>query len=159
MQAKHRLENELSCVMHEMENVDDLHQCYIGEIENIISQSTMNESTRKNNRVSITAGDHSQINVASDDATIHATQNNNIDWKTLHKLLDAVKDAATNGMTPEDQKTVSESLEVIENEVKRDDPHKSLLKTALKGLQAVMGTLEFVAAVTALINFVQTLFE
>lgn len=51
---------------------------------------------------------------------------------------------------------ITESIEVIESEILQPNPRKSFLRTALTTIQAVKGTVEFSAAVTALVQFVRT---
>lgn len=97
-----------------------------------------------------------QVNIANDSASITANNNVGIDMSQLDTLMSNVRTAAV-GITGEDAETLSDSLEVIEEQVKSDKPKKSFIRTAIAGIQAVKGTAEFAAAVTALIQFVQTI--
>lgn len=97
-----------------------------------------------------------QVNIANDNATITAINNVGVDLTQLDTLINNVRSAA-NDIVGEDAETLSESLEVIEEEAKSDKPKKSLIKTAITGIKAIKGTVEFAAAVTALIQFVQTI--
>ena len=91
--------------------------------------------------------------IATDNATVTATNNIGIDSSELTKLIEAVK-AATVNLTPEEQECVAESLEVIETEVLAERPKKSMLRTALTTLKTVKGIAEFGSAVAALTEFV-----
>ena len=94
-----------------------------------------------------------QAIIATDNATVTATNNVGIDASELTKLIEAVK-AATASLTPEEQESVAESLEVIETEVLAEKPRKSMLKTAITTLKTVKGIAEFGSAVAALAEFV-----
>lgn len=112
----------------------------------------MNESTT----YSITVN-NGQVNLATDNATINAVQNNGVDVNQLKMLIDTIRKEATGNCTSDDMDTVNESLEVIENELTQPSPKKSLLKTAITGLNAIKGTIEFSAAVAALVQFAQAI--
>ncbi|MEG1487598.1 hypothetical protein [Lactococcus sp.] len=96
-----------------------------------------------------------QVNVAADSSTINATQNNGIDTKLLAKLLVQVQELAKN-LTSEEQEEVHDFVETIQLLQEPEKPKKSLIRTALLGLKGIKGTVEFGAAVTALVQFLQT---
>ena len=95
-----------------------------------------------------------QVNIASDYATINATNDVGSDLGKVAELINNVKAAATD-ITGEDAETLFDSLEVIEEQMKTDKPKKSFIKTAMAGLKAIKGTVEFGAAVAALLEFLQ----
>ena len=122
---------------------------------NKVSGSAKRTSKRQNDKVSVTmTGDNSQFNMASGRAKQTVTQNNSKDFDILHKLLTDIRNAVTEAMSSEDAKSVSDSLEKIENEFKQETPHTGFLNTVLTGLRAVKGTTEFGAAVSVLTKFV-----
>lgn len=91
--------------------------------------------------------------IASDNATVTATNNVGTDVNELSKLITAVKE--TSGELPvEDQESVFDSLEVIENEALSDKPKKGMLRTAIVTLKSIKGVAEFSAAIVALAEFV-----
>ena len=100
-----------------------------------------------------------QVNIANDNATIHATNTaNGFDVDTLEKIVSEIKSTLSDcKLSPEDAETAENSLEVIQEESKKEKPRKGFIKTAIAGLQAIKGTAEFGAAVVALIQFVQPL--
>ena len=93
-----------------------------------------------------------QVNVANDNATITAVNNNGIDSKMLATLIQNVRTAA-HELSADDAEIVSDSLETIENEARSEQPKKGLLRTAIAGIKAVKGPVEFVAAVATLVQF------
>ncbi len=97
-----------------------------------------------------------QVNIANDNASISATNSIGVDAKQLAELVQAIRSTAT-ALSPEDTEILDSNLEVIEEEAKADKPRKGFLKTALAGLKALKGTVDFSAAVAALVQFIQTL--
>ena len=97
-----------------------------------------------------------QAIIATDNATVTATNQVGIDVSELKKLIANVQEVAVT-LAPEDQETVSECLEVIETEISAEKPKKAMLKTALTTLSAVKGIAEFGVAVATLAEFIAPL--
>lgn len=97
-----------------------------------------------------------QAIIASDNATVTATNNVGVDADELKKLIANVQ-AASTALAPEDQNTVSECLEVIEAETVAEKPKKSFLRTAITTLRTVKGVTEFAAAAATLAEFVSVI--
>lgn len=100
-----------------------------------------------------------QVNIANDNSSITATNNSgSIDINELLKLLDEIRaEANKSNLSSDDMEAVESSLDVIGEESKSAQPRKSFIKTAVAGLKAVKGTVEFAAAVATLIQFIQPL--
>jgi hypothetical protein len=96
---------------------------------------------------------HGQAIIATDNATVTATNNESVDVGELKKLIADVQ-VTTVTLPPEDRETVSECLEVIETETTAEKPKKGMLRTALTTLKTVKGIAEFGAAVASLAEFV-----
>lgn len=94
-----------------------------------------------------------QAIIASDNATVTATNNVGLNVDELAKLISDVR-ATSTGLSQEDQQNVTDSLEVIENEVITDKPKKGMLRTAITTLKTIKGVTEFSAAVVALAEFI-----
>jgi len=97
-----------------------------------------------------------QVNIASDNATIHAIQNNGLDMSQVKSLIEAVRKSIGTEMSAEHVETITESLEVLEEQLAQPTPKKSVIKNLLTGIKAISGTAEFGAAVVALVQYVQT---
>lgn len=97
---------------------------------------------------------HGQVNIASDNAVITATNSIGFDFAQLEQYIANIK-ALSSELTEADQETLNESLEVIAEETKSNSPRKSFIRTALSGIKTLKGTAEFAAAVAALIEFFQ----
>lgn len=101
--------------------------------------------------------ENGQVNIANDNSTINATNTvNTIDVEKLNGLIEDIKENA-NGLSKEDEETLVSSLEVIKEESKSSNPRKGFLKTAIKGIQTIKGTVELAAATATLIQFLQPL--
>ena len=61
---------------------------------------------------------------------------------------------ASSNLKNDDKQSVEECIEVIET-ISEEKPKKSIIKMALKTLKGIAGTTEFLAATTAIIQFVQ----
>ena len=94
-----------------------------------------------------------QAIIASDNATVTATNNVGIDADELVKLIANVQ-AASDTLSPEEKYTVADSLEVIENEASAEKPKKGMIRTALTALKTIKGAVEFGSAVAALAEFI-----
>ncbi len=98
-----------------------------------------------------------QVNIANDGSTINSM--NTIYGAEAEKLLELIQNIKNNsgGLTAEDSEKLSSSLEVIEEEVKTSKPRMSFLKVAITTLNSIKGTVEFAAAIAALIQFINSL--
>ncbi|PKM93207.1 MAG: hypothetical protein CVU84_16835 [Firmicutes bacterium HGW-Firmicutes-1] len=98
-----------------------------------------------------------QVNIANDSAVINSNSTvNSIDTASLSELIKALK-AESKSLSDEDNETLSNNLEVVEEELKALKPRKAFIKTAISGIKVIKGTAEFTAAMTALIQFLQTI--
>ncbi len=97
-----------------------------------------------------------QVNIALNQATIYAPQQQTIDIETLAKLIVSVK-SNMDSLPTTDIEIVNENLEVIKTELSQTNPEKGLIGTALTVLQKIKGTTEFIAAVATLVQFVQAI--
>lgn len=101
------------------------------------------------------AGGINQINYATGSATIYATQNNGIDTNKLAELINALI-GQSKDLRQEDKQALNENVEIIQTELKSPKPKKRLIDFATKSLQAIGGSVEFLAAVATLVQFIQT---
>ena len=101
-------------------------------------------------------GGVAQVNVANDNATVHATQSNGIDVSQLENIIADIMKHMPTDITQEEQEQIRDSVEVIRAEVQSANPRKGFIKTALKGLQAINGTAQFGSAIATLVQFLGT---
>ncbi len=98
-----------------------------------------------------------QVNIAKDQATIHAIQNNGINTGELDKLVQSIQSLLTDAIEPEIREIINDNIDVLQEELKKENPKKGFIKTAIGGLQSVYpkiaGAVELTAAITSIIQF------
>ena len=125
----------------------------IRHIENYLTKVGIDMGIDEKVTYSITVS-NGQVNIANDSATITANNNVGLDIDQLERLISNVRNTAT-GLSDGDAEVMSDSLEAIEDQVKAKKPKKGVIKTAITALKTLKGTVEFAAAIAALIQFVQ----
>ena len=101
-------------------------------------------------------GGNPQLNIASGNSEIVATQNIGIDIKQLENIIDEIRTATnTEGFGNEELEQITDSLNAIKAELTSLQPKKGILKTAVKGLQAINGSAQFLAAIATMVQFVE----
>jgi hypothetical protein len=126
----------------------------IRNIEGYLTKLGIDMGVDENVQYNITVN-NGQVNIAKDNAVINATLNNGINLQELQALADKVLSESKTGLNNDEVVTVSESVEVIQQELTQEKPKKSVVRGILSTLQGIKGTVEFVVAVTALIQFIQ----
>ena len=98
-----------------------------------------------------------QVNIANDQATIVATQNNGIDIEELDRLVQNIKSLLTNSIPPEVTEVITDSVDALQEELKKDSPKKGIVKTAISGLTGafprITEAVELTAAVATIVQF------
>ena len=94
-----------------------------------------------------------QVNIASGNSTINATNNFGFDATRFAELIRAVKDNSAE-LVGEDKEMLDSNLEVLQEEMKSSAPRKGFIKTALAWLKGLKCSVELAAAVAALVEFV-----
>ncbi len=87
-------------------------------------------------------------------STVQSNKNSDIDFNELEGLLEALMKEVPAGTSDETKKQVEEVTEAIENELKKEKPGKFTIKTLLSGLNGLVRTAEFGAAIVAIAQFV-----
>lgn len=84
-----------------------------------------------------------QVNLAQDNSTISAVQNNSgIDFNHLQELIDSIQLAVSNGnVTPATSTQISELLAGIKEELQKQSPKKSVISMLLNGLTSTANLL------------------
>lgn len=100
---------------------------------------------------------HAQVNIANDNSTISATQNNGIDYNELERLISNLLAHVDSIEDKKDREIANERIEVIREELRKDRPRKSILNAAINAIKAVAGTAEFVAAALAIYTFINSI--
>lgn len=154
---KERLAKELEQIKLELIDTEKHISHTIGRINDVIKRSTVMEQKRNDPiNISVTGGSP-QINIAQDSAEIKAEQKVYVNYSDVEKMLNDIRTNIPKDTSPEDVNTINDSLQIIEDEVKSSEKHPKVLRLAIKTLQGIKGTVEFMAAVSALVAFVQTI--
>ncbi|MBW9154315.1 hypothetical protein [Clostridium estertheticum] len=98
-----------------------------------------------------------QVNMAKDQATINATQYNGINADELDTLVRNIKSLLTDEITLRDQEIINDNIEVLQEELKKENFKKGFVKTAISGLQGVFPkiseSIKLTSAITSIITF------
>ena len=110
----------------------------------------LDDSTRYNITVH-----NGQVNLANDNSTINAVMNNGVDQFRLNELLNNLVAKSQIELPVEEQEIVSDSVEVIRQELQNEKPKKSLLRGVMSTLNGIKNSAEFLAALATLAQFLQ----
>lgn len=121
-------------------------------IESYLTKVGIDMGMDDNVTFNVNVDNNSQSIIAMDNASVTAVNQNGIDANGLNGCINNIRDAAVS-LNPNERSDVEESLEVIEEESAKQNPKKSLLKTALKTLKDIKEPVEFVSEVIALGKF------
>ena len=72
-----------------------------------------------------------QVNVASNNATINATQNNGIQSDELDKIVKAIMDNVSS-VNKEDAETIADSVNMIKDELLKPEPKRAIISNGIK---------------------------
>ena len=86
------------------------------------------DMNKRNMTVNISGG---QVNIAKDNATINAIQNNGLDGNQFETIIQAIKDNLS-GLKKEDGDEILDVLEQVKEEIDKEKPKKSRLQNCLK---------------------------
>ncbi|QXM06960.1 hypothetical protein [Crassaminicella indica] len=101
-----------------------------------------------------------QVNIAKDQSTINAIQNNGTNSDGLIKLVDSIKELLDDNVPKDEKEMIEENIETIQEELKKDIPKKGLIKTCIMGLKVAITNIptaiELSNNVEKFIEFVKT---
>lgn len=100
----------------------------IQEEHNIQRERKLRDMDKRNITVNISGG---QINIAKDNATINAIQNNGIDGNELETIIQTIKENLF-GLKKDDVDGILDVLEQIKEEMDKSEPKKSRLQNCIK---------------------------
>lgn len=78
-----------------------------------------------------------QVNIAKDNATIHATQNNGVEMAELEKLIHSIK-AELTCLSKKEAEEVEDMVEDVKEELKKQTPKQGKLRNCLKMIPAMI---------------------
>lgn len=83
-------------------------------------------------------GGQAQVNIARENSSITANQTNNIHGPELESIISSIKTLLTDEISAADKEIIIDSLDVIDEELKKDTPKKGFLKTAWNGIETTV---------------------
>ena len=129
---------------------------FVNYIEGYLTEIGIQMGYDENTQFTINVtGGNPQLNIASGNSEIAATQNIGIDVNQLEKIMDEIRGATnTESFGNEEIEQITDGLDAIKAELTSLQPKKGILRTALKGLQAINGSAQFLAAIATMVQFV-----
>lgn len=141
-------------ILHKQE-----HSC-----KNVVQYIKCNIESLRKHYVSTSKTDIQNIHINADNGSIvvSGVENSTVvitkndQSPSLEKLLTIVQDLAKR-MDTQVQQEISDSIETIKSEYNQSRPRGSVIRTAINVLNGIKGTVEFSAAVLAIVQFMQTI--
>ena len=129
---------------------------FVNYIEGYLTEIGIQMGYDENTQFTINlTGGNPQLNIASGNSEITATQNIGIDINKLEEIIDEIH-RVTNAevFNNEELVQITDSLDAIKAELTSLQPKKGILRTAVKGLKAISGSAQFLAAIATMVQFV-----
>lgn len=132
---------------------------FINEIEGNYERICIEMGLDENNRYNIT-NNIGQVNIAKDQATINATQNN---FYEIDKLVNQVKTNINSIDDSELKNEIIDNIEGLQEELKKETPKKGIIKAIINALKTILlkitETIEVTTAISKIIDFVSKFYE
>lgn len=122
----------------------------IGHIENYLKKVGIEMGLDNNVTYNING---TQVNIANDEATINATQNNGINPCELKELISALRNEISADLPSEDKDDANECVDVIEQELLSGNPNEQTVKSQFKILKRIDCGVKFASACCSLLTF------
>lgn len=122
----------------------------VGHIENYLRKVGIEMGLDNNVTYNING---TQVNIANDDATINATQNNGINTSELKELIAALRNEISADLSNEDKDDAKECVDVIEKELLSGSPNEQNVKSQFKILKRIDCGVKFASACCSLLTF------
>lgn len=129
----------------------------INEIEGNYERICIEMGLDENNNYFIT-NNGGQVNIAKDESTINATQNN---YSQIDKLVSQVKTNIDSIDDSELKNEIIDNVEGLQEELKKEKPKKGIINAIVNALESIIPkipkAIELTAAITQIITFASTL--
>lgn len=130
---------------------------FINEIEGNYERICIEMGLDENNNYFIT-NNGGQVNIAKDESTINATQNN---YSEIDKLVNQVKNNIDSIDDDDLKNEIIDNIEGLQEEIKKENPKKGIVNSITNSLNSILPkipmAIELTAAITEIISFVSTL--
>ncbi len=128
---------------------------FIDHIENYLTKVGIDMGLDGNVTYNINGN---QVNIANDNATINATQNNGVDADKLKELINEMRNSLSDDLPDDDKQTAIESIDAIETELQSDAPNEKAIKTHFKLLKKIDSSVKFASACCSIATFANKLY-
>ena len=108
---------------------------------------------RLDDNTSVVINNSGQFNLANDNATINATQNNGIKAEDFTQLIDSMRAALADNLSDDDKETANDSIDIIQDELLSEQPNEKNVRSHFKILSKIDGGVKFASACCALLTF------
>jgi len=129
---------------------------FVNHIESYLTEISIDMGFDEETKYVITVNG-GQMNMAKDKAVINATQKNGIDVQELDELVSSIKSSLNDEIGLEEKQIINDNVEVLQEELKQDNPKKGFIRTAISGLQGVFPKItdsaNLMASLTSIIQF------
>lgn len=83
-------------------------------------------------------GGQAQVNISKDNSTLEAHQTNNIQGAELETIVASIKALLTDEISESNKEIINDNVDVIQEELKKENPKRGFLKTAWNGIETTI---------------------
>lgn len=126
---------------------------FVSLLENYINKTCIDLGVDTMNQTSVTVNG-GQFNWSQDNSTLNAVQNyNGVDFEQIQKMIEGILSVANEQNMPKDSmQQLSESLELVKEELQKKSPKKTAVRLIIDGLLSTSNILATIPIITAKIN-------
>lgn len=99
-----------------------------------------------------------QVNIATNNSAITATQNNGINSDELNKLIQNIRNNIPEELSSEDKADVNESLDIIQEELLSNEPNTKVIKSQFNVFKRIDVGVKFLSSCASLLTFADKFF-
>lgn len=129
---------------------------FVNHIESYLTDISIDMGFDEEEKYMITING-GQVNIAKDQSTINAKQYNGVNADELDNLVKNIKTLLTDKIAPAEQEVINDNIEVLQEELKKENLKKGFIKTAINGLKGMLpklsGSIQLTAAIISLVQF------
>lgn len=128
---------------------DSITLVLINHISDYLTEVGIDMGLDENTTFNIKGG---QVNIANDNSTINAVQNNGIDTTELSKLISDMRNSLDKNLSDEEKEEANESIDIIESELKSNNPNEKNIKSHFKFLKRIDSGVKFLTSCLKLVT-------
>lgn len=94
-----------------------------------------------------------QVNIATNNSSITATQNNGINSDELNRLIQNIRNNIPDELSSDDKADVNESLDIIQEELLSNEPNAKIIKSQFNVFKRIDVGVKFLSSCVSLLTF------